>query len=205
VEIVAWRRPAKRGPSTPLVVLLHGRGADEHDLLGLAGELPQTYTYASLRGPLALPGGGFRWFEDRGVARPVAASLRSAVDGVRAWLDGPDVAGERTGRVFLVGFSAGMMLAAALVLEDPARFAGAVLISGAIALDASRATPGRLDGFPIFASYGTADTVIPADLVDATQRYLRERSGAVLTERSYPRGHGIARREVADIARWLAR
>ena len=41
--IVVWRRPAKRGPATPLVVLLHGRGADEHDLIDLAGELPRSY------------------------------------------------------------------------------------------------------------------------------------------------------------------
>jgi phospholipase/carboxylesterase len=201
--IVVWRRPAKRGRSTPLVVLLHGRGADEHDLIDLAADLPRSFAFASLRGPLALAEGGFRWFEDRGVARPVAASLRATVAGVRAWVDGPDVAAYDRSRTFLLGFSAGMMLAGALVLDDPARFAGAVLLSGAIALDAGPATPGRLAGVPIFSARGTADTTIPPDLVLQTQRYLRDRSGAVLAERTYPCEHSIARREISDIAAWF--
>jgi phospholipase/carboxylesterase len=200
---VVWRRPAKRGTSTPLVVLLHGRGADEHDLIDLTSDLPRGFAYASVRGPLELPEGGYRWFEDRGVGRPVGKSLQSAVDGVRAWIDGPATADYDRTRTFLLGFSAGMMTAGALVLDDPARFAGAILLSGAIALDGGAATPGRLTGVPIFLAHGSADTMIPADLVLQTQRYLRDRSGAVLTEHVYPRDHSIARREIADIAAWL--
>jgi phospholipase/carboxylesterase len=97
-----------------------------------------------------------------------------------------------------------MMLAGALVLDDPARFAGAVLLSGAVALDVGQATPGRLRGLPIFLAHGTADVMIPPELVASTQRYLREQSGAALTERSYPREHSIARREIQDIAAWFA-
>jgi len=201
--VVIWRRPAKRGPTTPLVVLLHGRGADEHDLIDLAADLPRSYAYASVRGPLALPEGGFRWFEDRGVARPIGKSLRSAVDGLRAWVDGPDAAEYDRTRTYLLGFSAGMMVAGALVLDDPARFAGAVLLSGAVALDVGGAT-GRLSGLPIFLAHGTADAMIPPELVASTQRYLREQSGAALTERTYPREHSIARREIQDIAAWFS-
>ena len=40
---VVWRRPAKSGPRTPLVIFLHGRGADEHDLIDLAAELPKPF------------------------------------------------------------------------------------------------------------------------------------------------------------------
>jgi phospholipase/carboxylesterase len=202
--VVVWRRPAKRGAGTPLVVLLHGRGADEHDLIDLAGELPRAYAYASMRGPLALPEGGYRWFEDRGVARPIGKSLRAAVAGVRAWLDGPQTADYDRTRTYLLGFSAGMMLAGALVLDDPQRFAGAVLLSGAIALDGGNATPQRLSGLPVFLGHGTADMMIPAELVQSTQRYLREQSGAELTERSYPHEHSISRREISDIAAWFA-
>ena len=122
---------------------------------------------------------------------------------VRTWLDGPATADYDRGRTFLLGFSAGMMTAGALVLDDPSRFAGAALLSGAIALDAGDATPARLAGVPIFAAHGTADTMIPPELVLQTQRYLRERSGAVLTERSYPHDHSISRREIGDIAAWL--
>jgi len=57
---------------------------------------------------------------------------------------------------------------------------------------------------PIFLAHGTSDTMIPADLVANTQRYLRERSGAALRATTYPRDHSIARREIDDIATWLA-
>lgn len=201
--IVVWRKPAKRGASTPLVLLLHGRGADENDLIDLANDLPREFAYAGIRGPLELPEGGYRWFEDRGVARPVAKSLRAAVDGIRRWVDGPATAEYDRSRTFLLGFSAGMMTAGALVLDDPARFAGAVLLSGAMALDGGEATPGRLTGLPIFLAHGTADRMIPSELVLSTQRYLRERSGADLSEHTYAREHSIARREVSDIAAWL--
>jgi phospholipase/carboxylesterase len=201
--VSVWRLPAKRGPSTPLVVLLHGRGADENDLIDLATMLPRAFAYASVRAPIAMPEGGYCWFESRGAARPVTKSLRAAVDGVRAWLDGPEVAAYDPSRTYLLGFSQGMMMAGALVLDEPARFAGGVLLSGALALDASPATADRLAGFPLFMAHGTADTVIPADLVLETQRYLRERSGAALTERTYPRDHSIARREIEDVAAWL--
>jgi phospholipase/carboxylesterase len=200
---VVWRRPQKHGPLTPLVVFLHGRGADETDLIDLAADLPRSFAYASLRGPLELPEGGYRWFEDRGVARPVGKSLRAAVAGVRAFTDGPEAAAYDRRRTYLLGFSAGMMTAGALILDDPARFAGAVLLSGALALDTGAAMPGRLAGVPVFMAHGTADTMIPPDLVLQTQRYLRERSGAALTEHTYGHDHSIARREIADIAAWL--
>jgi phospholipase/carboxylesterase len=201
---VLWRRPAKRGRTTPLVVLLHGRGADEHDLLDLVDYLPRAFAYASVRAFVALPEGGYTWFESRGPARPIPASVRSSVDAFRAWLDRPSVAPPGT-PCFLFGFSAGMMMAGALVLADPARFAGAVLLSGALAFDSAvSAAPGRLDGVPVFHAHGTADDVIPRELALRSAAYLENESGASLTSRRYPIGHSISGAEIADIATWLA-
>jgi phospholipase/carboxylesterase len=202
--MVAWRRPAKRGAATPLVVLLHGRGADENDLIDLANDLPQHFAYASVRGPIALPEGGYRWFEDRGVGRPVPASLQSTVDMLRAWIDSSATAEYDRKRTFVLGFSQGMMTAAALLLDDPARLAGAVLLSGSIAVDTGTATPGRLAGVPVFTAHGSFDGVIPADRITQSLQYLRERSGADLSEHTYPIDHSISRREIADVAAWLA-
>ena len=201
-QVVLWRRPAKRGPHTPLVVLLHGRGADERDLIDVADALPPTFAYASLRAPVPLEDGGFTWYANRGPGRPVAESLRASVDALRTWLDGPEAGAPK--RVFLLGFSAGMMMAGALLLDDPARFAGAVLLSGALAFDAGiPVTPERLRGIPVFSGRGSSDDVIAAELVRRTLTYLRETSGALFTEREYPIGHSISGRELADIRDWL--
>lgn len=202
-SVTVWRRPAKRGPSTPLLILLHGRGADEHDLIDLASELPAHFAYVSLRAPLELAGAGYRWFEDRGPGRPVPESLQSAVAGIRAWADGPALAEYARERTFVLGFSQGMMTAGALILDDPQRFAGAVLLSGAFALDTGTATDGRLAKLPLFVAHGTFDTVIPPERVVQTLQYLRERSGAELAEHTYPIDHSISRHEIADVAAWL--
>jgi phospholipase/carboxylesterase len=201
---VVWRCPVKHGKLTPLVVLLHGRGADEHDLIDLANDLPQHFAYASVRGPIALPEGGYRWFEDRGVGRPVPSSLQSTVHMLRTWIDSSAMAEYDRKRTFVLGFSQGMMTAAALLLDDPSRLAGAVLLSGSIAVDNGTATPERLVGVPVFTAHGTLDGVIPPDRVEQSLQYLRERSGAELSEHTYPIDHAISRREIADISAWLA-
>ena len=70
--VVAWRGDARSG--RPLVVLLHGRGSNEADIIGLADHLPAGLAYAAVRAPIA-EGGGYAWFANRGIGRPVAESL----------------------------------------------------------------------------------------------------------------------------------
>lgn len=200
---VLWRHPKKRHAQTPLVILLHGRGADETDLIDIAGRLPARFAFASVRAPVALPEGGYTWFESRGVARPISRSLRESVAAMRDWIEEVGTSNYH-GPLLLLGFSAGMMMAGALLLEEPTLYAGAVLLSGALAFDTTIAiAPDRLTSVPIFYGSGMLDDVIPHDLVARTATYLREKSGAALTAREYPIGHAISNPELADIATWL--
>lgn len=80
----AWKRDDDR--DAPLVVLLHGRGADERSILALADHLPAGPTYAAVRAPIA-EGGGYAWFANRGIGRPVASSLADTMAWFRGWLD----------------------------------------------------------------------------------------------------------------------
>lgn len=203
VVIAVWRRAQRDGAHTPLVVVLHGRGADEHDLLPMIDRLPPGFAYVSVRAFVDVAEGGFTWFENRGVARPAAHSVRASVVKLRAWLD--DIA-PPTGpkRCYLLGFSAGMMMASALLFDDPQRFAGAALLSGALALESGIAAgAGRLRGLPIFYGRGLLDDVIPPELVAQSETYLRDRSGADLTMREYAHAHSISLREIHDVAAWL--
>ena len=94
--------------AAPLVVLLHGRGSDENQILGLAQHLPTGPQYAAVRAPIA-EGGGYAWFANRGIGRPVAASLRATMDRFRTWLDGVAPAGAAGRPVLLVRFSGVLM------------------------------------------------------------------------------------------------
>ncbi|MDT5043600.1 MAG: phospholipase/carboxylesterase [Actinoplanes sp.] len=63
-------------PSATLVVLLHGRGSHEREIIALADRLPPGPAYVAVRAPIA-EGGGYAWFANRGIGRPVAESLRT--------------------------------------------------------------------------------------------------------------------------------
>ncbi len=188
-------------PDAPLVVLLHGRGADERSVLGLARALPDGPAYAAVRAPIA-EGGGYAWFANRGIGRPVATSLRETLDWFRAWLD--DVA--PPGRpVVLVGFSGGAAFAGGLVLDDPARFAGAAVLLGTLPFDAGvPTTQGRLAGVPVLVAQGEHDGVIPTELLARTWDYVTDGSGAAATARRDPVGHEIAPAALTALRDWVA-
>jgi phospholipase/carboxylesterase len=187
-------------PQAPLVVLLHGRGADEAGILGLAQALPAGAAYAAVRAPIA-EGGGFAWFANRGIGRPIAESLGATMDWFRAWLDGVAPVGRP---VVLVGFSGGAAFAGGLLLDDPARFAGAAILYGTLPFEAGvPVTPARLAGVPVFVAQGDHDTVIPRELLDRTWDYLLGESAASTTARRDPVGHGISPEALAALGDWL--
>jgi phospholipase/carboxylesterase len=188
-------------PAAPLVVLLHGRGSSEQDIVALADHLPAGPEYAAVRAPIA-EGGGYAWFANRGIGRPVAESLRATMDWFRGWLDDIAPAGRP---VVLVGFSGGAAFAGGLLLDDPDRYAGAAILYGTLPFDAGvPTTPARLAGVPVVVAQGEHDTVIPRELLDRTWSYLLGESGAPTIARRDPVGHGIAPEALATVAGWLS-
>jgi phospholipase/carboxylesterase len=199
-------------PSAPLVVLLHGRGSSEHDIIALADHLPAGPTYAAVRAPIA-EGGGFAWFANRGIGRPVAESLAETMAWFTGWLDA--TAADRL--VVLVGFSGGAAFAGGLILADPGRYAGAAILFGTLPFDAGvPVTAGQLDGLPVLVAQGDADHVIPRELLDRTWDYLAgparafgpesvvSESGARTTAHRDAGGHGISEETLAVLRRWIA-
>jgi phospholipase/carboxylesterase len=196
---VAWA--GSRDADAPLVVLLHGRGSNEHDIIALADNLPDRFAYAAVRAPIA-EGGGYAWFANRGIGRPVAESLADTMGWFGTWLD--DVA--PTGRpVVLVGFSGGAAFAGGLLLDHPTRYAGAAILSGTLPFDAGvPTTAGRLDRVRVLVAHGDADNVIPRDLLERTWQYLHDGSGAAVVGVRDPGGHGISAGVLAKLNDWLS-
>jgi phospholipase/carboxylesterase len=201
IETVAWSRPPAERPGTVLVVALHGRGSDESSMIGLSSYLPDDVTIAAPRGPVDL-GGGSTWFENRGIGRPVEASIRATAEAFFAWLDD---ASKVHSAVVILGFSGGTAMAGGLILDRPSRFTGAVLLSGTLPWDAGYNTSeGRLAGLPLFWSVDPDDGVIPRELVERSESWLRESSGADLREHRYPAvGHSISIEELNDVKTFI--
>lgn len=196
---VAWHGAIDA--DAPLVVLLHGRGSNELDIIGLADHLPAGPAYAAVRAPIA-EGGGYAWFANRGIGRPVAESLRATMDWFRTWLD---EAAPAARTVVLVGFSGGAAFAGGLLLDDPTRYAGAAVLFGTLPFDAGVPTaPGRLTGTRVLVIHGDQDTVIPRDLLDRTWAYLTGDAGGETTAVRDPGAHGLSPDAVGAVERWLA-
>jgi len=195
---VSWHAPDDG--TAPIVVLLHGRGSNEQEIVGLADRLPVGPVYAALRAPIA-EGSGFAWFANRGIGRPVPESLAETIAWFRAWLDTVAPSGRP---VVLVGFSGGATFAGGLVLDDPERFTGLATLYATLPFDAGvPTTPGRLRGVPVLIAQGDADQMIPAELQARTWEYLHGESGAAVLARRSTGGHAITRSDVTALGAWI--
>lgn len=198
---MAWRRAAGRGRRAPLIVLLHGNGADENDIMSLGDVFPAEATIAAPRGPIA-ENAGFRWYAHQVVGKPIAASLAASIARLETWLDAQ--AATASG-IWLAGFSGGALMAGALALHAPRRFAGVAMMHGTLPFDAG--LPVERDGLAgneVFYGYGSADDVMPRALVERSAAYLRDESGANAVVREYRAAHEIPLAEARDLARWYA-
>jgi phospholipase/carboxylesterase len=198
--VVAWSDGEDR-PDRPLVVLLHGRGADERSILGLAEHLPQRLSYAAVRAPIG-EGGGYAWFDNRGIGRPVAESLGETVAWFTGWLDEVAPAGRK---VVLVGFSGGAAFAGGVLLTQPERLAGAAILYGTLPFEDAGmdVSAGRLAGSHVFVAQGDADHVIPRELLDRTWHWLADESSATVAARRDPGGHALSAQTAHDLKEWL--
>lgn len=203
-------------PDAPLVVLLHGRGYDENGLIGLADALPPDLAYAAPRGPIALPEGGYTWFDNEGLGRPQPESLAGSVTWARGWLDrvapsqpdsgraAPPHSGRAARPVVLIGFSAGALFGGALALTDPSRYAGFALLLGALPLSVGLNTGNEpWTGLRVLAVHADRDEVMPDDLMIETWRWVHQDSGAALTSQRVAGGHAITQDTEAAVAAWL--
>ena len=158
-----------------------------------------------MRAPLPTDEGGFTWSESSTPGRYIGESLRDTLTWFQAWLDALTSGRPEPQDVYLLGFSAGMAMASALLFDRPSQYAGAILLSGTLPFDTDLPiTKNRLAGVHVFHGHGSFDRMIPADLVNRSTKYLSESSGAKLETQSYPIAHEISDPEFSDINAWLA-
>jgi phospholipase/carboxylesterase len=207
VETLTYRvRPAADDPAGVLV-LFHGRGADEHDLLPLAERLDPDRKLLAVapRGPLSLPPGGAHWYAVREIGYPDPATFLPTVEAASAWLD---ALSEETGigpdRTVLGGFSQGAVMTYALGLgSGRPRPAALIALSGfmptvpGFELDLTPPLP------PVAIGHGTHDPVISVDWGRQARQRL-EQAGATALYREAPIQHMIDPAFLDQLRPWLA-
>lgn len=194
----------------PLLLLLHGYGANEEDLFSLASYVDPRFLVVSPRAPITLAPGAYAWFNlglgPQGFqydSQEVGAGLEALGQFLGEVRDQYQV--DPT-RVFLLGFSQGAMMALQLALTHPGLTAGVVALSGRALpnLDQLLSDPGVLRGFPIFVAHGTIDAVLPIHHGRETRAVL-SRLPVELDYHEYSMGHEISPESFRDASGWLTR
>jgi phospholipase/carboxylesterase len=199
-SVVRWSRPDSERAGTPLLVLMHGVGSNEHDLMGLAQGLPPAWTLASLRAP-GMWGGGYSWYPLSTPGAPDVAAVDDATSAVLTWID--EVAPQHS-RVGLLGFSQGGSMAIQLVRARPESFAFAVNLSGFVVPGVTDDRDERVAEVRprVFFGHGTADQVIPTAATERTSAWIAAHADGV--DRTYPGlPHGVDGTELGDVTAFI--
>jgi phospholipase/carboxylesterase len=190
--------PATQAGGPPLL-LLHGTGGDENDLLSLGRQLSPGGALLSPRGKVLENGmprffrrlaEGMFDFEDLALR---TRELGEFVDRARAHYG--------IGKPIAVGFSNGANIAGSLLLTRPEVLAGAVLMRAMVPF-----VPGTLpvlNGLPVLILSGATDPLVNAGDRERLAKLFTD-AGAGLTYQTVPAGHNLAPQDVAAATAWLA-
>jgi predicted esterase len=193
--------PAPQSPAARILLLLHGTGGDENDMVPLGRDLDPSAALLSLRGNV-LENGRPRFF------RRLAEGVFDEEDVVRRANELADfvpVAAAKyefdPGTLTAVGYSNGANIGAAVLLLRPGTIKSAILLRAMVPL--TPATPPELAGTRVLICSGTRDPIIPVENAERLTAMLRE-SGADVTLRFEDAGHQLVFDEIAAAKNWLS-
>lgn len=204
--LTSLTRPAANEPAG-LLVLFHGRGADEGDLYPLLDILDPDRRLLGVtpRGPLRLPPGGAHWYAVQEIGYPDPATFSPTYARASAWLDALQAeTGIPPARTVLGGFSQGAVMTHALALgQGRPRPAALVALSGFVPtvpgfeLDLEPPLP------PAAIGHGALDPVISVEWGRRARDLLEEAGAAVAYHESPPLAHTIDPRFLESLVPWL--
>jgi phospholipase/carboxylesterase len=189
--------PAARGDA-PALLLLHGTGGNEDDLLPLGRMIAPGAALLSPRGKV-LENGMPRFF------RRLREGVFDEEDVRRRALELADFIAEarvmfNLSALVAVGYSNGANIAAALLYLRPEVLGGAVLLRAMTPL--ASGPEARLDGKPVLILSGDMDPIAPADNAGRLASAL-ERAGASVAHRTLPAGHELSQADITAARNWL--
>lgn len=208
MSLLYRERPAAGEPAG-LLILHHGRGADEHDLLGLADQLdPQRRLHAiTPRAPLTVPGWpGYHWYTVPRVGHPDPETFHAAQDRLAAF---HDEVWQRTAitpaRTVLAGFSMGAVMSYALALAGQRPVpAGVLALSGFIpsvaGWEPDLTTRPQL---PVMIVHGRGDPVIDVQFARDAHELLRA-AGLPVSYLESDAAHHIDPDQLPAMSGWVA-
>jgi phospholipase/carboxylesterase len=185
------------------LLLLHGTGGDEHDLLGLGRRLAPAAALLSPRGKVLEDGVAPRFFRRLAVGQLDIPDLLARTDELAQFVGAAVEHYELdSDRVIALGFSNGANIAVSLLLRHPSLLHGAALLRPMLPYEPSH--PPRLDEVDVLVAAGSHDPYSPPQQSARLVQVLRE-GGARVTAHTEPgAGHGLTQNDLEQTTRWMA-
>lgn len=188
-------------------VYLHGAGANEDDLLGLAHYIDPTARHIALRAPISY-GDGWCWYplewDGTGIRVDQTVAPHSRDRIARQLVDVLTALGANREKVTLIGFSQGAAMSLVTAMTHPGIADEIVLLSGLrIPLMLSEIA----SDVPLprtLVHHGSADNVVPITEGRALRDWCLKQNPENVTYGEYPIGHTITEETLTDIIAWLA-
>jgi phospholipase/carboxylesterase len=195
-----WRYEYAPGGEGPVLLMLHGTGGDEGEMIAFGRRLVPGAPLIAPRGPVSE--GGMARFFTREPSDPFRfPDLRERTAELAGFVGEALAAHGLTGRpVVAVGYSNGANAATSLLLHHPGVLSGAALLRGLLPAPPPEGLD--LSGLRVLVAAGRQDTLIPPPAVERLLTTLRAH-GADVTERWEPAGHGLTQGDLAAAASWL--
>ena len=200
--------PSRSGQDGEILVMLHGYGSNEKDLMQLAPLLDQNLHFITPRAPLVLAPEMYGWFPveftqegitvDREAARRAKETLleflHDIINGYTA----------RQGKIWLMGFSQGAVMSYLTALAEPSLLHGVIALSGQFPESSTlvNANPGLLRSIPFLVIHGLYDDVLPVTNGRLSEKWLAEHVD-MLTYREYAMGHEINNEAIELVRSWF--
>lgn len=192
----------------PLVLLMHGRGADMHDLADVAPMIDTSrgcrFIFPNAPQPFEpYPGmaAGWTWFEgwppEHASIVESRSTLLSFIDEITARYPTPE------GKVVLAGFSQGALMALDAGLRTAKKIAGIIAMSGGL-YEVELPDLSRHARLPVLIAHGTLDDVVPVNYARRARRVLED-AGLDVEYHEFPMAHQLAQEEALAVKSFLER
>jgi phospholipase/carboxylesterase len=184
--------------SRPPLLLLHGTGGDENDLIAIATHIAPGAALLSPRGKVS-ENGQNRFFRRFAEGALDLDDLKARTTELAAFIAAARAAYDLAAPIAF-GFSNGGNIAASLLLSQPHVLAGAVLMRSVLPFEPSPAP--RIARTPVLLLSGAADPMVPAASRDRLAAVLGK-AGAAIVHKVIPGGHSLTNQDLAFAKQWL--
>jgi predicted esterase len=203
VQDLGFAHVFEPGSSDWTLLLLHGTGGDEHDLVGLGRQLAPNAALLSPRGQV-LENGMPRFFRRLAVGQLDIPDLLARTDQLARFIaEAATAYGRDRNKVVAVGLSNGANIAASLLLRHPDTLRAAGLLRPMLPYEPEQIP--ELAGTDVLIEAGERDPYSPSEQVTRLTEILRAGGAEVTTTVEPGAGHGLTQDDLRRLATWVTK